>query len=490
MKTRVLLLLLLTVFGARACAAQPKIQALILSGRSNHDWRTTTPQLKKLLEQTGRFDVRVNEETAACSSESLAPYQVIVVDYHGPRWAPACEKAIEDFVRGGKGLVGVHGAIYGFGKLEILGDGHRPTGTFQPPWTEYARMLGGSWPEPPQPNYHGQRHIYEVKLLPKNHPITAGLPASFRHNDELYHKITTAPGIEVLATAFDDPKMGGSGRDEPMVWTARHGSGRVFVTLMGHDLEAMSDAGFIQTFTRGTEWAASGSVAPPASKPKAISALVVTGGHEFTSGFYTLFQGYEDLHWEPAMHRRAAEGYVRDMAKKYDVVVLYDMPQEATDQQRQNLMEFVRAGKGVVMLHHAIASFQTWPQYAELVGGKYFEKQEGEHRASEYAHDQDMTIHVADPKHPVTRGVPDFDIHDEGYKYIWVSPGAHILLTTDHPKADPAIAWISPFQGTRVVSILLGHGEEAYASPSFRLLVINAIRWAAAPLSTQNRGGP
>src|SRR5512140_2519979 len=111
MRRSFLLLALLTLATNCALAAGPKIQALILSGRSNHDWRTTTPQLKKLLEHTGRFDVRVNEEAASCSAESLAAYAVLVIDYHGPRWTPACEKAIEDFVRGGKGLVSVHGAI-------------------------------------------------------------------------------------------------------------------------------------------------------------------------------------------------------------------------------------------------------------------------------------------------------------------------------------------------------------------------------------------
>lgn len=237
---------------------------------------------------------------------------------------------------------------------------------------------------------------------------------------------------------------------------------------------------FLVFFVPGSlEWTAAGTLAVPAPAAKPISVLVVTGGHAYTPGFYTLFEGYDDLKWERGMHAKAAEAYGKDMAKKYNVVVLYDMPKEATDQQRQNLMGFVNAGKGVVMLHHAIASFPTWPEYTELVGGKYFEKPEGQHRASEYAHDQDMTIRVADAKHPVTRGVADFDIRDEGYKYMWVSPGAHLLLTTEHPKADRAIAWISPFQRTRVVTILLGHGEEAYANPSYRRLVINAIRWAA-----------
>ena len=66
--------------------AQGKIRVLILSGRNNHDWRSTTPFLKRILEASGRFDVRVTEEPAGIDSETLRPYDVLVSDYCGPRW--------------------------------------------------------------------------------------------------------------------------------------------------------------------------------------------------------------------------------------------------------------------------------------------------------------------------------------------------------------------------------------------------------------------
>ena len=103
------------------------IRALILSGRNNHDWRTTTPQLRKLLLDTGGFDVRVNEEPAGMSGETLAAYDVVVLDYNGPRWGAGAESALEEFVRSGKGLVVVHGASWAFNGLPVLADGHVPT---------------------------------------------------------------------------------------------------------------------------------------------------------------------------------------------------------------------------------------------------------------------------------------------------------------------------------------------------------------------------
>src|SRR5208282_4846408 len=105
-----------------------KVRVLIFSGRSNHDWRTTTPFLSKILVDSGRFDVRVEEEPVGVTDATLAAYDVIVLNYEGPRWGQMTEKAVEDFVKSGKGLVAVHGASDAFTGLELLGDNHKPMG--------------------------------------------------------------------------------------------------------------------------------------------------------------------------------------------------------------------------------------------------------------------------------------------------------------------------------------------------------------------------
>src|SRR5271157_853995 len=69
-----------------------KIRVLIFSGRNNHDWRTTTPFLRKILLASGRFDVRVEEEPAGVTASTLAAYDVLVLDYEGPRWGEVTEK--------------------------------------------------------------------------------------------------------------------------------------------------------------------------------------------------------------------------------------------------------------------------------------------------------------------------------------------------------------------------------------------------------------
>jgi uncharacterized protein len=259
------------------------IRVLILSGQNNHDWRSTTPFLEKLLLNTGRFDVRINEEPVGMTSDTLAVYDVVVLDYNGPRWGQTAENALADFVRSGKGLVAVHGANWAFSGLVVLADHHVPTGIMEPAWPEYKSMIGGVWSDQDPASGHGKRHNFLVKISDLHNPITEGLPGTFEADDELYHNMHMSEGVHILATAYDDLKykipqeqkpvniptnwphldFNPTGKDEPMLWTVNYGRGRTVYTALGHDVKAMGMPGFSTIFVRSVEWAATGAVQEP-----------------------------------------------------------------------------------------------------------------------------------------------------------------------------------------------------------------------------------
>ena len=239
-------------------AGPPKIQALIITGQNGHDWKATTPVLRKLLEDTGRFEVRVTEEFRGAGAETLAAYDLVILNYYERnkpelRWGERADTALLNFVRGGKGVV-----VY-----------HFSTAAF-PGWTEYEKMCAGNWR--PNNGHHSARHDFKVDIKDSDHPITRGMKAAFpQPNDELYANLKWQPAdtYHVLATAWDDHALyqgkarqptPGAGLNQPMLWTLKYGQGRVFVTALGHDPDAMKSAGFISTLVRGSEWAATGDV--------------------------------------------------------------------------------------------------------------------------------------------------------------------------------------------------------------------------------------
>jgi len=264
---------------AEANPPQRKIRALIVDGQNNHDWKTTTPILKKALESSGRFTVDVATSPPAGQIISdfrpkFAEYDVVISNYNGDPWPTQTEKDFEAFLNNGGGFVSVHAADNAF-----------------PAWKAYNRMIGlGGWngrteksgpyvylddagnvkrdDSPGHGGHHGQQHPFQIRTRDAGHPITKGLPAAWMHTkDELYDSLRgPAEGMHILATAYSDPKFGGTGRNEPMLMTLDYGSGRVFHTVLGHADYSMNCVGFVTTLNRGAEWAATGKVTIPVPK--------------------------------------------------------------------------------------------------------------------------------------------------------------------------------------------------------------------------------
>jgi type 1 glutamine amidotransferase len=261
------------------------------------------------------------------------------------------------------------------------------------------------------------------------------------------------------------------------------GRGRAYYTALGHEIAAMQNPSFRAALLRGAEWAATGSVTLPAdaggpsARPDALRVLVVTGGHDYPTSFYSVFEGRPEWRWDHAPSMR--EAFAREAASRYDVAVFYDMTtQDAGEDARRNLQAFAEAGKGIVALHHSIAGHPGWTFWEELVGGRYLEKDEGEWKKSTYRHDIELRVRPAG-RHPIVDPVGPLQVEDEGYKGMRVSPEVVPLLETSHPDSDRLVGWVSPYAKARVVYLQLGHGEPAHRSAAYRDLVRNAVLWTA-----------
>ena len=218
--------------------------------------------------------------------------------------------------------------------------------------------------------------------------------------------------------------------------------------------------------------------------PEKTRVLLITGGHDFERGpFFKLFKENPNLTFQAVEHPDAQKMFSAQAAKDYDVIVMYDFNQKISEEAKANFMARLKDGKGLVVLHHAIATYPDWAEYWKIIGARYYLQKtnvDGVEKArSAYKHGMHFTIHVADPEHPVTRGVKDYEIHDEMYKWFDVAKECHPLLTTTEPESNPVIAWAKTYDQARVVYMQSGHDHFAYENPNFQQILRQAIQWTA-----------
>jgi uncharacterized protein len=276
--------------------AQSRINVLLVTGQSNryHNWEVSSPIVKRLLEESGRFAVTVATtppKGAAPNQDmsSFAPkfsdYQAVVLDYEGFEFAPPVKQAFVDYVKNGGGLVVLHAADNAF-----------------PGWAEYNEMIGvGGWGgftpgyanrtqaagpkirwrdgrmaldnDTPGTAQHPSPHDFLMTVRAPEHPIMKGLPPAWMHaSDELYSNLRgPARNVTTLATATAPTSMpNGTGEHEPIVMAITYGKGRVFHDTLGHvgatqkePIVPMASVDYIVLLQRGTEWAATGAVTIP-----------------------------------------------------------------------------------------------------------------------------------------------------------------------------------------------------------------------------------
>jgi type 1 glutamine amidotransferase len=262
------------LFASALCAQSP-IRVLIVDGVNNHDWRAGTRGILDVLGESGRFQATVSTTPPDLAGwrPRFADYQAVIVNWNGGhtakgvRWPAAIERELEEYVRGGGGLVAFHAANNAFLEWpawnQMIGLLWRPK-EFGPSLVisdggKVVRIPAGQGLNPG----HGPRHDFEIVVLDPAHPITSGLPPRFAHvSEQLTHgQHGPAEGLTILTYAWSKDAR----ENEPMDWVRTWGKGRVYVTMLGHtwrneENPNLRSAGFRQLLARGVEWAATGTV--------------------------------------------------------------------------------------------------------------------------------------------------------------------------------------------------------------------------------------
>lgn len=258
--------------------AQKKIDVLVISGQNNHNWPVSNVALQQILNQSGIFaaDVALTPEAGGDMSTfvpDFSKYDAVVMDYNGDDWPEATRNAFVEFVRNGGGLVIYHAADNAFTDWEefnrmiaLGGWGGRDEKSGPYCYLEDGELVLDNTPGPG--GNHGQQREYNLHCRNAEHPITKGLPDNWLHGrDEMYDSMRGPANIgELLYSGQTDAETGGSGREEPLVFTVDYGSSRIFHIMIGHagdtleDNPAMQCAGFQTLLLRGTEWVATGKV--------------------------------------------------------------------------------------------------------------------------------------------------------------------------------------------------------------------------------------
>ncbi|MHC4555976.1 MAG: ThuA domain-containing protein [Planctomycetota bacterium] len=212
-------------------------KVLIVTGIDypGHKWKLTAPVLTEAIAADKRLDVTITEKPSDLASDELDDYDVIVLhfmDWEVPDPGPKARTNLKRIISSGKSLVLVHFAC----------------GAFQE-WPEFVELAGRVWD--PKLRGHDPHGRFAVKITEDKHPVTRGMK-DFETVDELYTCLTGKTPIKVLATARSKV----DGKDYPMAFVLNYSKGRVFHSVLGHDVQALVNPDVGRLFRNACAWGA------------------------------------------------------------------------------------------------------------------------------------------------------------------------------------------------------------------------------------------
>lgn len=217
----------LTVAASPAADKAPRGKIkLLMVYNGGHDFKGFKAAIDPVLDKTGDFETTVAENFDALKAENLKKFDLVLFYGSGGNLQdPAQEKGLEEFVKAGGGMAGVHAT-----------DAHKKSDV-------YWRMIGGRF------TTHGGGK-FRIAVLDKKHPVMATVD-DFEIQDETYqNKYHPEAKLHWLG------RIDRGEEKEPMIWTQEIGKGRMFNTTLGHGREAFANPAFQRLVLRGLYWAA------------------------------------------------------------------------------------------------------------------------------------------------------------------------------------------------------------------------------------------
>ncbi|RIH66984.1 hypothetical protein D1164_00700 [Mariniphaga sediminis] len=210
-----------------------------------------------------------------------------------------------------------------------------------------------------------------------------------------------------------------------------------------------------------------------------VKIMLVTGGHSFdTLQFFQLFDSLEDVDYTHFPQPEANRAIARGEAQHFDVLVFYDMWEDISETEKQAYLDLTREGKPFLFLHHALVSYQNWPRFEKLIGGKYIQKGKGVAVSEQSTYEHDVWVFIQVPhNHSVTKGFSSLHFFDEVYGNFRVSENVIPLLTTTHPKSEKIIGWENHFNASKIIYLQPGHDYRTYETEDYRRLLLQAVRY-------------
>ena len=210
-----------------------------------------------------------------------------------------------------------------------------------------------------------------------------------------------------------------------------------------------------------------------------IKVMLVTGGHRFdTLQFFHLFDEISEIEYEHFKQPEANRAIAAGLAENFDVLIFYDLWNTITLDQQHAYMNLTKQGKPFLFLHHALASYQNWPVFEKMLGGRYVieDKNTPEEEWSDFENDVWVYCSVENYT-PATAGFRQLRFFDEVYGNIRISENVKPLLRTRHPKSAEFVAWENRFNASTILYIQPGHDKRTFENDDFKKLLSQSIQY-------------